>query len=83
MRLKSNLTKCKIMGIGALKRIQVAIYGMKCIDLCNEAIKILGTYFSYNSKIKEKWYFLKVVSNVQRVLNHSYASVKQKVLSLI
>ena len=26
--------------------------GMRCIDFCNEAIKILGTYFSYNSRIK-------------------------------
>ena len=41
---------------------------MKCIDLCNEAIKILGSYFSYNSKIKEKCNFLKIVSNVQSAL---------------
>ena len=38
--------------------------GMRCIDFCNEAIKILGTYFSYNSRIKEKCNFLKIVSNV-------------------
>ena len=42
---------------------------MKCIDLCNEAIKILGTFFSYNSRIKEECNFLKIVSNVQSVLN--------------
>ena len=64
-RLKPNLTKCKIAGIGALKGVQVAICGMSCIDLCNEAIKILGTYFSYNSKIKEECNFLKIFSNVQ------------------
>ena len=56
------------MGIGALKGIQVAVYGMKCIDLCNEAIKILGTYFSYKNRIKE-CNFLKIVSNIQIVLN--------------
>ena len=39
------------------------------IDLCNEAIKILGTYFSCNSRIKEEFNFLKIVSNVQSVLN--------------
>ena len=44
--LKPNLTKCEIAGIGALKGVQVAVCGMRCIDLCNEAIKILGTYFS-------------------------------------
>ena len=67
--LKPNLTKCKIAGIGALKGVQVAVCGMKCIDLCNEAIKILGTFFSYNSRIKEECTFLKIVSNVQSVLN--------------
>ena len=42
---------------------------MKCIDLCNEAIKILVIYFSYNSRIKEECNFLKIVSNVQSVSN--------------
>ena len=67
--LKPNLTKCKIAGIGALKRFQVAVCGMRCIDLCNEVIKVLGTYFSYNSRINEECNFLKIVSNVQSVLN--------------
>ena len=67
--LKPNLTKCEIAGIGALKGVQVAVCGTRCIDLCNEAIKILGTYFSYNSRIKEECNFLKIVSNVQSVLN--------------
>ena len=44
--LKLDLTKFEIAGIGALKGVQVAVCGMKCIDLCNEAIKILDTYFS-------------------------------------
>ena len=67
--LKSNLTRCEIVGIRALKGVQVAVSGMRCIDLCNEAIKILGTYFSYNSIIKEECNFFKIVSNVQNVLN--------------
>ena len=67
--LKPKLTKCEIMGIGALKAVQVAVCGMKCIDLCNKAIKVLGTFFSYNSRIKEECNFLKIVSNVQSVLN--------------
>ena len=41
---------------------------MKCIDLRNEAIKILRTYFSYNNTIKEESNFLKVVSNERTVL---------------
>ena len=68
-RVKPNLTKCKIGGIGALKRVQVAVCGMRWIDFCNDAVKIFGTYFSYNSRIKEECNFLKIVSNVQSVLN--------------
>ena len=45
--LKPSLAKCKIVGIGALKEFQMVICVMKCIDLCNEAINILSTYFSY------------------------------------
>ena len=67
--LKPKLTKCKIAGIGALKGVQVAVCGMKCTDLCDETIKILGTYFLYNSRMKEECNFLKIVSNVQSVLN--------------
>ena len=66
--LKPNLTKCEIVGIGALKGVQLAVCGIKCIDLRNEAVKILGTYFSYSNTIKEESNFLKVVSNVSTVL---------------
>ena len=62
--LKPNLTKCEIAGIGALKGVRVAVCGMRCIDLCNEAIKILGTYFSCNSKIKEECNFLNPLSAI-------------------
>ena len=47
----------------------MTICGMRYIDLCNKAIKILGTYFSYKCRIKEECNFLKIVSNVQCVLN--------------
>ena len=68
-RLKPNLTKCEIAGIGALKGVQVAVCGMRCINLCNEAIKIFGAYFSYNSRIKDECNFLKIVSKLQSMLN--------------
>ena len=58
--LKPNWKKCEKAEIGALK---VAVCGMRCIDLCNEAIKTLGTYFSYNSRIKQECNFLKIISN--------------------
>ena len=52
--LKPNLTKCEIVETGVLKGVQVAACGMRCVYLCNEAIKNLVTYFSYNSRIKEE-----------------------------
>ena len=43
--LKPNLSKCEICGIATLKGVKVSIYGIKCIDLTKEAIKILGVFF--------------------------------------
>ena len=67
--LKLNMTKYETAGIGALKGVEVAVCGMRCTDICNEPIKILGTYFSYSSRIKEESNFLKIVSNVQSMSN--------------
>ena len=51
-RLKPNLTKSEIAGIGVLKVVQVAVCGIRCIDLnINNTLKILGAYFSYNKKL--------------------------------
>ena len=53
--LKPNHEKCKISGIGVLKSVEVAVCGMKCIDLCNDTINITGIHFSYtNEKQNEK-----------------------------
>ena len=52
-----------------MKGFQVAVCGMRCIDICNEAIEILVTYFSYHSRMKEECNFLKIDSNVESVLN--------------
>ena len=67
--LKPNLKKCEIAGLGALKEAHLAVCCMKCTDLRNESIQILGTYFSYNNTTKEKSNFLKIVSNLQNVFN--------------
>ena len=52
--LKSNFKKFEIAVIGSLKGVQVAAYGLHCIDLNNDALKILGTHFPNNEKLKEK-----------------------------
>ena len=66
--LKPNLTKSEIAGIGVLKGVQVAVCDMRCIDLNVDMLKILGTHFSYNEKLKEKKNFYKIVTDMQRVL---------------
>ena len=66
--LKPNLTKSGIVGIGVLKGVQVAVCGMRCTDLNIDTLKILGTHFSYNKKLKEEKNFYKIVTDIQRVL---------------
>ena len=56
--LKSNHKKCKITGIGVLKSVKVAVCGLKCIDLCNDIIKITGIQFSYIRKKRNGKHFL-------------------------
>ena len=50
--LRPNFTKCKIAGIGVLKRVNVALCGMKCLDLAIECIKVLGLHISYNRNLQ-------------------------------
>ena len=52
--LKPDLSKCEITGIGLLEGVQVAVCGMRFVDLKNETLKILGTHFSYNEKLRGK-----------------------------
>ena len=52
--LKSNFEKSEIANIGALKGVQVAFCGLRCVYLNNGTLKILGTHFSYNQKLKEE-----------------------------
>ena len=66
--LKPNLKKYEIAGIGALKGVQVTVCGLRCIDLNNDTLKILGTHFSYNGKLKEEKKIYKTVTDIQRVL---------------
>ena len=66
--LKRNLKKSETAGIGALKGIQVAVCGLCCIDLNSDTLKILGTHFSYNEKLREEKNFCKTVTDIHRAL---------------
>ena len=50
--LKPNKSKFKIAGIGVLKRVQMALCGMECVNLKTNTIKILGIHFSYNRSLE-------------------------------
>ena len=66
--LKPNHEKCEISGIGVLKSVKVAACGMKCIDLCNDTIKITGIHFSCNKKKRNEKNFLDSITKIQNVL---------------
>ena len=66
--LKLNLRKSETASIRVLKGFQVALCGMRCIDRNNDTLKILGTHFSYNKKLKDEKKFLKILTDIQRVL---------------
>ena len=66
--LRPDLSKCKITVIGVLKTVKVAVCGIQCVDLVLDTIKILGTHFSYNEKLKEERNFCLTIANTQRVL---------------
>ena len=48
--LKPNLRKSEIVGIGVLQGVQLAVCGMRFIDLNHNTLKVLHTHFSYTTK---------------------------------
>ena len=56
-QLKPNSAKCKIDGLGPMKRI----CGLKTVALSNDAIKIPGIHFSYHNETNKKQNFWSTV----------------------
>ena len=54
--------------IGALKRVKVAICGIKGIDLTKEALKILGVFFSYDKNLQLENNFRQTILSIERIL---------------
>ena len=67
--LKINKTKCEIAGIGVLKGVKLGLCGMKCVNLNNGVIKILGICYSYDEKLENEKNFLNHIIKLQIVLN--------------
>ena len=66
--LSPNMSKCKIAGIGSLKGVETAVCGMRNIDLTKDAVKIIGSSFSYNKAIQNELKFTTTISKIQAVL---------------
>ena len=66
--LKPNKSKCKIACIGVLKGVSMGLYGMECIDLTKNLVKILGIHFPYNRKIENEQNFIKLIKKIENVL---------------
>ena len=62
--LKSNLEKSETAGIRALKGVQVVVCVLRCINLNNDTLNILGTHFSYYEKLKEEKKFYQTVTDI-------------------
>ena len=67
--IKSNISKCEIVlkRGGTLKEVPVGACGLKIIDLTTDFLKIFGTFFLYNLKIKIEENLLHTISSIQRV----------------
>ena len=61
--LKPDLRKSEIAGMRVLRGFQVAVCGMRCIDLNNGTLKLLGIL-----KIERRKKTLKTLADVQLVL---------------
>ena len=66
--LKPNKIKCEIAGVGALKGVQAALCGMRCIDLVSNTVKIVGLYYSYNEKLEIQENFKWHMINIEKIL---------------
>ena len=65
---KPNKSKCEIASIVALKGVQVALRGMRCIDLVSNIVKLLGIYYSYNEKLGTHENFKMHIIKIEKIL---------------
>ena len=63
-----KFTKCKMAGIGNQKSVDVALCGMKCLDLTKECIKVLVVHILYNKKLQDNKIFCDRVKNIYNVI---------------
>jgi hypothetical protein len=64
-----NEDKCEIATLGKLRGDQVTVRTLKCIDLTQNYMKILGISFSYNKSIYIKQNFSDVIEKIHDALS--------------
>ena len=67
-RLKTTKTKCEISGIGVMNGVQVALCGMKCVNLNNEIVKTFDSQFWYNKNIEQDKNFCEHIVKIESIL---------------
>ena len=48
--------------------VEVALCGMKSVNLVTSSVKLLGIYFSYNEEIMKDKNFVRVIKKIEKVL---------------
>ena len=66
--LHPNFIKSGIAGIGVLESVNVALCGMKSLDVNKECIKVSGVHISYNKKLQDNNNFCDTVKNVFNII---------------
>ena len=62
------MTKCETAGISVMNGAQVELCGMKCVNLNNETVKILGVHFSYNKNLEQDKNFSGHIIKIESIL---------------
>ena len=65
--LKPYKTKCEITGISAVNGVQVALCGMKCLNLNNDPVKILFVLFSCNKNLEQDKNFSEHIFKIESI----------------
>ena len=81
--LKLNKSKCEIVGIGALKGVQVTLCGMRYIVLVSKIVKILGIYYSYNETLEIQENFKRHIVKIKKILRIRDLSIAGKIAVFI
>ena len=66
--LKINRSKCEIAGIGSKKGVNMALCGMRNVNLMNDTIKILGISYFYNEKLAHEKNFMNYIIKIHSIL---------------